>query len=408
MKRRLVWLVLLTLLLTGWLCTAQGEAAEDLTKQVTVTAGGKTTKPRKMRDGKYTTYYSLKKGGVLEFACEGKTLGGLKLQFYDHAAAGTVEAYTGDSWTTCGTVGDYLSDYVSVPEGTTIIRLTNTSSGRMYLAEFKVYGEGDEPEDAPHWVQADKADMMLVVCHPDDELLWFGGLLPTYAGEKGLTVQVVYVVPSTPNRRLELLDGLQKCGVTAYPSFVGMQDARSKTLEGQYKHWNKNNLLKKLTALIRAYQPEVLITQDFHGEYGHGGHRATADAAVKAAAYAPKADKYKESAKEYGVWQVKKVYVHLYEERQIQLDWHQPLTAFDGKDGLTVATEALQCHVSQTKHWQMEDGGENDNSLFGLYDTTVGEDVLGNDFMENIPGYDTDTDDLLDDDADGLGGSHDL
>ncbi len=408
MKRRLIWLVLLTLMLTGWLCTAQGEAAEDLTKQVTVTAAGKAIKPKDMRDGKYTTYYSLKKDGVLEFTCDGQTLGGIKLQFYDHAASGMVEAYTGGAWMECGTVGDYLSDYVSMPEGTTRIRLSNNSRGRMYLAEFKVYGEGDEPEDAPHWVQADKADMMLVVCHPDDELLWFGGLLPTYAGEKGLTVQVVYVVPSTPNRRLELLDGLQKCGVTAYPSFVGMPDARSKTLKGQYKHWNKNTLLKKLTALIRTYQPEVLITQDFQGEYGHGGHRATADAAVKAAAYAAKGDKYKESAKEYGVWQVKKVYVHLYENRQIQLDWHQPLSAFDGKDGLTVATEALQCHVSQVKHWQMEDGGENDNSLFGLYDTTVGEDVLGNDFMENIPGYDAGTDDVLDDDAVSLGGSDDL
>ncbi len=403
MKRRLIWLVLLTLMLTGWLCTAQGEAAEDLTKQVTVTSLGKAIKPKDMRDNKYTTYYSLKKGGVLEFACDDTVLGGMKLQFYDHAAAGMVEAYVEGDWKECGQVGSYLSDYVTMPEGTTRIRLSNLSEGRMYLAEFRIYGEGDEPEDAPHWVQADKADMMLVVCHPDDELLWFGGLLPTYAGERGLTVQVVYVVPSTPNRRLELLDGLQKCGVTAYPSFVGMADVRAKTLEGQYKRWHKNTLLKKLTALIRAYQPEVLITQDFHGEYGHGGHRATADAAVKAAAYAPKKDKYKESAKEYGVWQVKKIYVHLYENRQIQLDWHQPLAAFDGKDGLTVAAEALQCHVSQIKHWQMEDGGENDNSLFGLYETTVGEDVLGNDFMENLPDYAPDTDDLLDDGTDSIG-----
>ena len=77
--------------------------------------------------------------------------------------------------------------------------------------------------------------------------------------------------------------------------------------------------------------------------------------------------------------------VHLYAEQQLKLDWHVPLTAFDGKDGETIATEALACHVSQMKHgWAMEEGGDNDNTLFGLYATTVGPDVLGNDLMENI------------------------
>ena len=62
-----------------------------------------------------------------------------------------------------------------------------------------------------------------------------------------------------------------------------------------------------------------------------------------------------------------------------------PLVSFDGKDGETIATEALACHVSQMKHgWAMEEGGDNDNTLFGLYATTVGPDVLGNDLMENI------------------------
>ena len=123
---------------------------------------------------------------------------------------------------------------------------------------------------------------MTLVAHPDDELLWFGGLLPTYAGERKLAVQVVYVVPTTPNRRLELLDGLQHCGVTAYPAFVGMRDTRSNTLAGQYKRWNKNRLFETMTGFVRRYKPDVLVTQDFNGEYGHGAHRATADAAVKA------------------------------------------------------------------------------------------------------------------------------
>lgn len=140
-----------------------------------------------------------------------------------------------------------------------------------------------------------------------------------------------------------------------------------------------------MTGFVRRYKPDVLVTQDFNGEYGHGAHRATADAAVKAVTYAANAQKYPDSAAAYGTWSVSKVYVHLYAEQQLKLDWHVPLTAFDGKDGETIAAEALACHVSQMKHgWAMEEGGDNDNTLFGLYATTVGPDVLGNDLMENI------------------------
>ena len=52
------------------------------------------------------------------------------------------------------------------------------------------------------WQDLDKAELMLLVAHPDDELLWFGGLLPTYAGQRGLKVQVVYAAAPSPFRRL--------------------------------------------------------------------------------------------------------------------------------------------------------------------------------------------------------------
>lgn len=383
--RKTLCALLMLLTLIGFASMATGETAADITSKAIFTANGKKIKPKEMRDRKYTTYYTVKKGGRIE-ADGGQNLSAVKLQFYERAARCLVEACVEGEWQEVGEAGDYLSDYFSLPEGTRQVRLTNLSDSRMYLAEVTLYGEGEEPEDAPHWTQLSKADLMLVVAHPDDELLWFGGLLPTYAGERQLAVQVVYVVPTTPNRRLELLDGLAHCGVTAYPAFVGMRDVRANTLEGQYKKWNRNRLYEKMTELVRRYQPEVLVTQDFHGEYGHGAHRATADAAVKAVEYAAKEKKYASSAKAYGTWQVKKVYVHLYDKGQLSLDWHIPLDAFGGKDSMTVATEALACHASQMKHgWGMEEGGSNDNRLLGLYFTTVGEDSHGDDLMENIP-----------------------
>lgn len=384
MKKHLAGLLLLLTLLCG-AALASAQEAPDLTSQVTFTSAGKRTKPKEMRDRNYNTYYTVRKGGHIELDSGEAAMAYLKVQFYERASDCLVEAWQDEGWVEIGRFGAFLSDWVEIPEGVTRLRLTNLSKGRMYLAEVTAYGEGDRPADAPVWRTADKADMMLVVAHPDDELLWFGGLLPTYAGERGLTVQVVYVVPTTPNRRLELLDGLRHCGVDVYPAFVGMKDTRSNTLAGQYKRWNKTRLFSTLTEFVRRYRPDVLVTQDFNGEYGHGAHRATADAATKAAVYAADSSKYADSAKAYGVWQVSKVYVHLYDQQQLQLDWHVPLEAFGGKDGETITTEALACHVSQMKHgWAMEEGGANDNTLFGLYYTNVGPDTAGNDLMEHI------------------------
>jgi len=380
-------LIGLTLLLLAVCLPALAQSAQDITGRCTIAAGKKAAKARPMTDRDYDTYYTLKKGGVLEIQSQDESLSGVFLQFYDRASEVEIHAFDGENWQAAGVgQGKYLCEYFPLPEGTRQVRVINTGKARMFLAELTLYGEGDRPARSPRWRELDKADMMLVVAHPDDELLWFGGLLPTYAGERKLRVQVVYLVPTTPNRRLELLDGLWHCGVDAYPLFAGMRDVKANSLQGQYKLWNRNGLLEKIVGMVRQLQPEVIVTQDENGEYGHGAHRVCADICKLAVKNAPNAKKYKKSAKAYGTWQVKKLYIHLYDENTLQMDWHVPLEAFGGKDGMTVASEALACHVSQVAHgWAMEEGGENDNSLFGLYHSTVGEDENHDDFMENIP-----------------------
>ena len=131
--------------------------------------------------------------------------------------------------------------------------------------------------------------------------------------------------------------------------------------------------------------PYVIVTHDLKGEYGHGGHQAIADTVCRAVSFAADPASFPDSAKAYGAWQVKKCYLHLYGEGQIRLNWHLPLTRFGGRDSLTVATEALAMHRSQVAHgWAMEDGGEMDNSVFGLYFTAVGPDERGDDLFEHI------------------------
>ena len=69
----------------------------------------------------------------------------------------------------------------------------------------------------------------------------------------------------------------------------------------------------------------------------------------------------------------------------IDMDWRQPLEAFGGKTSFEVAEAGFRCHISQQNtDYHVEDWGPWDNSLFGLYRTTVGPDEAKDDFFENI------------------------
>lgn len=384
------------LLLTA--ASAAAERAVSINKDCRFSVTGASRKELKtLTDGRYSTYMKVRSKGEIVADGKGKELGSILLRFYDRPTKTEIWARQGEDWTLVAERGSYLSDWVALPEGTGAVKVVNTDRSRLFMAEITVYGTGERPEDSPEWVTYDKCDLMVVACHPDDELLWLGGLLPTYAGERGLRVQVIYAVPSTPIRRLELLDGLCHCGVKGYPAFMNLPDVYSKHRDAAYKRWGKTKMHRLMTGFIRQYRPEVIVTHDLNGEYGHGGHQAVADTVRLCAGYAADGTKYTESFGKYGAWQVKKCYLHLYKEGQIRLDWHRPLTAFDGRDGMTVAKEAMALHRSQVKHgWQIEEGGPCDNTVFGLYFTAVGPDETGDDLFEHIlPPGESEDDELI-------------
>jgi hypothetical protein len=68
------------------------------------------------------------------------------------------------------------------------------------------------------------------------------------------------------------------------------------------------------------------------------------------------------------------------------MDWQVPLAAFGNRTAFSVAEEALLKHKSQHPlNDDMAESGRYDCRKFGLYMSTVGEDVRKNDFFENIP-----------------------
>lgn len=373
MKIRLFLLALLLGLMT--IASACAEAA-DITGECTFTYAPASQNKKTMSDASYLTYYS---GKWLEVtAPEDQPCYGLYFSFAKREVDYQVQI-PGENgeWIPIATDHRrYTNSYLALP-GLTRFRIVPTSSDLIHISEIHLLGEGELPAWVQDWqpFTADKADLLVLSAHCDDELLFFGGVIPYYAGEKQLNVIVCYLTDQTHTRRSEALDGLWTCGVRAYPEMGVFKDIKVNSARECYPYWGEEAVRSHIAGLIAKYRPEVMVTHDTRGEYGHGAHKVCAEMAMQYVDSAP-AD----------AWQVKKLYLHLYKENSITLDWRQPLDFFGGRTAFDVAKAAFDCHKSQKSNGLIvQDWGAYANNLFGLYYTSVGPDTGAADLFENIP-----------------------
>lgn len=371
------------------------EMARDLSRECLF--DGRSGEHHELTDGSYARDYRTRAPNGLSSlrvtAPEGEVVGAVYIQWHSLPRPLLIQVPgEGDEWVTVSECdGDFYAQYIPIPE-LSDFRLVcrEDPSERMEICEMKVLSPGTPPEDIQLWQKpGDKVDMMLIVGHPDDELLWFGGLLPYYGGELGKNVLVICAAMNRSIRRLELLDALWACGVRTHPIHCMLYDFTTGDMKEVLHKWGGEEKLEEMfTGFYRRYKPDVVVLHDVNGEYGHGIHRAVSWLGRKCAELSKEAWAYPEQAELYGLWDVPKIYIHLYPENQIRMDWHQPLKTFGGKTALKVAQEAMLMHKTQIEHgWAVQDGGEMDNELYGLYRTLVGPDLQKNDLMENIPAH---------------------
>lgn len=411
MKRVLRYIFILTALLLMLTVSAQAKEAEVLSDAVT--AEGFSTS-QKVCDGNRGTYSA---GGDAPAAAVSHDGGvaGLYIEFDRIPQNWTLtDTATGKS-IVCGT-NAFLHEYVDVKAlfGYLPTALKLDFAAGTAVAEIYALSEGE----LPHWVQnwnapCEQADLLLLTTHSDDEQLFFAGILPYYAVERQLQVQVVYgvqhfeVYGSQDHRRPhEQLDGLWTVGIRNYPVIPTFPDLYSESLEqGKQAFQNAGvayeDFIDYITDCLRRFKPLVVVSHDLQGEYGHGAHMVIASALTEAVAAAADETRFMESAARYGTWQVEKTYLHLYEENPIVMDWDTPYESLGGKTPFQVTQDGFACHTSQ--HWTWFYGwiyGKNGNVItradqirsyspcqFGLYQSTVGADAAGGDFMENVKTY---------------------
>lgn len=279
----------------------------------------------------------------------------------------------------------FYADTVEFPPETRQVQLSMGGEDNL-VRNLCVYDANYPDNSVQQWQPVpEKLDLMVVSPHQDDELLFYGGTIP-YACQKGADVGVVYMTNCGRSRYSEALDGLWTAGLRSHPIFLNWRDQWGNNVNNALRTWSQNGVdpQKEMVRLLRKYKPEVIVGPDLEGEYGHAQHKLTARLICDAIPLAMDESYDPESVQEYGVWEVKKVYLHLYSENRIEMDWNQPLSPDSPISPIFLSKEAFDKHRSQQDFSMDRDGVKSDNRIFGLYYTAVGPDEAKNDIFENI------------------------
>lgn len=388
MKKLLIIFMLLCTMSIAYMASAE-ESAQDISKSFAITGNVKKQQAKEAFDRDYVTFLKFKDAGdAIEFHSD-EPCYGMYICWAEPPKAWQLLRYENDAWVLEKEYEESSIVHQFYPlNGLSKFKVKPIKkSSKAGIAEVFLFSEGAPPSFVQNWnISNSKADLLVLFAHPDDEVLFLGGTLPYYAGHLKKEVIAATLTCGNRARRSELLNSLWTCGVKNYPVFLDIPDVFSKRLDRAYASAGKKKVLDKVTTLFRKYRPDVVVTQDINGEYGHGQHRICADAAIRCFKHASD-ESYILKNNNLPTWQIKKLYLHLWKENSVIMDWDEPLDSFGGKSAFEVAKEAYAHHKTQHRYKQFKVEPKDSKYScyhFGLHQTSVGLDSLKNDFFENI------------------------
>lgn len=256
-----------------------------------------------------------------------------------------------------------------------------------------------------------KSGLLVISTHPDDEGIFFGGLIPYYT--QVMAVPTVFVSMTSGDYKLapsvregELRSATWTYGLRSQPIFLRFRDYPTTTLNDTWDIWadgvidgddvaaGRLKAAYRVAGVIRRYRPEIVATQDTNGEYGHNNHKATSQAVLDAWALA--ADPSVE-IEGLPAWQPKKLYVHKWGVNRLFHDfWESSYASLNNKSPRQVTNEGMEFHVTQNKpkvstayltgetsaNWE-----NHPSEWWGLHTSLVGNDSTSANFTVNGQTY---------------------
>ena len=388
-KRILTWLILILLLPTCSFAEDDSTDAEDLSRFCHCTLDSQHFQQilRALSDANYNTECELSRGQRFSVSWDDEVKADSVFVEFS-VMPGSYRVLQFDGADECISEEDGHSFIQSlIPLKEEARTLCIEAEGFLRICTLRVYGKGEVANAHPWDYSVKKLDYLVIAMHPDDDVLFMGAIVPTYSAEYGMQGRIFYATPARRKRQTEALNGAWTMGLRNVPEFGPFSDIpQVKALEFADR-FEVSEIITCLVRVIRKHRPEVVFSHDLKGEYGHWQHRQLAIAVQKAVPLAADDTYDRESAAQYGIWQVKKLYLHLYPNNQIEIPSTVPLLAFDGKSAEEVAADAFLCHASQhSDRHAVRNEGVYSLSDFGLAYTVVGEDTPGkNDPFEHIP-----------------------
>ena len=372
------------LLVTG---SAQKAYADELKPELKLSNGG--NRSNLTDTSHYTTVTMNVNDTITVTSADGSAIHGFYISWDTPAVPWTLTTDSGDI--ACGTQG-FLHEYVALdtPSASLTVHIPQNS---MSVDGIRIFGEGELPHDVQVWnPPCERADIMVISSHADDEILFMGGALTLYAYEYDADIQVVYLCEfrSTGQkvREHEKLDGLWEAGIRFYPVCGNFYDKYCNDLAHAKTIYSYDAMTEYLVKQIRESEPQVIVTHDIFGEYGHGFHMLTTQALMAAVELAAEADKYPDSANTYGVWNTPKTYLHLLNVNPITLNLRVTIEEdYAQRTALDILKAAYKKHVSQQSYsFRVADDYEYSCAKYGLYRSLVGRDTT-DDFLCNLKTY---------------------
>ncbi|MBR0041334.1 MAG: PIG-L family deacetylase [Oscillospiraceae bacterium] len=362
-------------------------------RQLELTADTNAVAFHALFDENYYTDYTFPAGTALTLTA-GEKIVSLYIVFGTYPGEWTLTA--GGTQQLCGRDG-YLHEFVALASPSATVEIALSAEKAVMIRDIYAFSEGYLPSFVQTWQTLEGgADILVFSTHYDDELLFFGGLIPYYSAVRGARVQVAYMTSNYltdfSNYRFrphEALNGLWIAGTHFYPVTNEVPDYECTSYWDAVSNYGEDQFVEFQVEQIRRFKPLVVVTQAEDGEYGHGAHILTALSVERAVEAAADPAQFPASAERYGVWDTPKTYLHYYGDPDeiTWLSYEMPAEALGWKSPFQTAQEAYRQHMTQQQWEGFYVYGffhPYDCHRMGLYRSLVGPDEAKNDLLEHV------------------------